>query len=402
MNRLRFFTAGESHGQALTAIVEGLPAGLSLSEADIAKELQRRQRGYGRGDRMKIETDHARLLSGVRYGKTLGSPVSMLLENRDWPNWTTKMAVEPMEAPIGKLQMPRPGHADFAGMVKYRQDDLRNILERSSARETAMRVAVGALARRLLDEFGIRICSHVVRLGGVDSAFSALRIFNQHDDAITPVLDEWWAGIERAEASPVACADGRAERQMIEAIGQAQKRGDTLGGAFEVVALNVPVGLGSHVHWDRRLDGLLAWAVMSIHAIKAVEIGLGYQVSALPGSQVHDELFYTPERGYHRKRNHAGGIEGGMSNGEPIIVRAAMKPLPTLSTPLQSVDTATRQPKAAFKERSDVCAVPACAVVAEAMLTIVLADALMEKLGGDSIDEMRKRFQELPNVPLGW
>ncbi|MBN1541860.1 chorismate synthase [candidate division KSB1 bacterium] len=402
MNRFRFLTAGESHGQALTAIIEGIPAGLELSESDIAAELRRRQRGYGRGGRMKIEKDRATILSGVRYGKTLASPIALLIENRDWLNWVNKMSVEPVAEAVEKLQMPRPGHADFAGMIKYRHDDLRNILERSSARETAVRVAVGAVARRFLSEFGIHIYGHVTRIGGIDSSRSALSLLSGPADQKFERLQNWRRLMDSVEACPVACADPVAAQQMVSAIDEAQIRGDSLGGAFEIVALNVPVGLGSHVHWDRRLDGLIGWAMLSINAMKGVEIGIGDQVSQLPGSRVHDEIFYNKTNGYHRLSNHAGGIEGGMSNGEPIIVRVIMKPLPTLASPLQSVDAVTLEPKSAFRERSDVCAVPAAVVVAEAMLAITLADSLMEKLGGDSIAEMQERFKELPHVPLGW
>ncbi|MDZ7370472.1 MAG: chorismate synthase [candidate division KSB1 bacterium] len=393
---MRFFTAGESHGPALTAILEGLPAGLPLQEEDIAVQLERRQRGYGRGGRMQIEQDRARILSGVRYGKTLGSPLALLIENRDWPNWTEKMSIEPVEQPHPALQMPRPGHADFAGMVKYRTNDLRNILERSSARETAMRVAVGAAARRLLEEFGIRIYSHVLRIGRVSAGRSAVE-FTRNTDA--QELEQFFAA---AEASPVSCADPEAAQAMQRLIDEAKERGVSLGGLFEVVAVGVPVGLGSHVHWDRKLDGRLAGAVMSINAIKSVEIGLGKEVAERFGDQVHDELFYEAGKGYYRLRNHAGGIEGGMSNGEPIVVRAAMKPLPTMVTPLRSVDVGTKSPAAAHYERADVCAVPAAAVVGEAMVALVLADALMEKIGGDSLEEMRKRFNELPTAPLEW
>jgi len=402
MNRIRFLTAGESHGRALTTIIEGIPAGLEISEEFIERELKRRQRGYGRGGRMKIESDRAQILSGVRYGKTLGSPISLLIENKDWPNWTVKMSITPVENPAEPLQMPRPGHADFAGMVKYQQDDLRNILERSSARETAMRVAVGAVAKKLLAEFGIKIFGHVLRIGPVCSSLSALNFLIGKKAKDPQTRSEWEAIMQQVEQSPVACADAAAVEKMISAIDQAKEKGDTLGGLIEVGATGVPVGLGSHVHWDRRLDGQIANAIMSINAIKAVDIGLGQGVAEIPGSQVHDQLYYEPEVGYYRSNNNAGGIEGGMSNGEPIVVRAAMKPLPTLASPLHSVDVATLESRQAFHERSDACAVPAAVVVAEAMLAIVLADALCTKLGGDSIAEMQKHFQGLPNVPLGW
>lgn len=396
MNKIRFLTAGESHGQALNTIIEGLPAGLELAEDDIALQLKRRQRGYGRGGRMQIEKDRAQILSGVRYGKTLGSPISLLIYNKDWPNWTQKMSVSPVDDPVDKLQMPRPGHADFAGMVKYQFDDLRNILERSSARETTMRVAAGAVARRLLEHFGVKIYGHVQRIGAASTALSAIS-FSRHtpDSEIQQFFD-------RAEASPVACADKAAAEEMVALIDEAKEKGDSLGGIFEVVAVGLPVGLGSHVHWDRKLDAHLAYAMMSINAMKSVEVGLGRTVGSLFGSQVHDEIFYDAPEGFHRSHNHAGGIEGGMSTGEPIVVRIAMKPLPTMPTPLRSVDVKSRQPKEAHYERADACAVPAAVVVAEAMMSLVLANALVDKIGGDSIDEMMRHYKGLPDAPLAW
>ena len=396
MNKIRFLTAGESHGQALNTIVEGLPAGLELSEEDIAEQLRRRQRGYGRGGRMQIEKDRAQILSGVRYGETLGSPISLLIFNKDWPNWTQKMSVEPVVDPVEKLQMPRPGHADFAGMVKYQIDDLRNILERSSARETTMRVAAGAVARRLLDCFGIKIYGHVQRIGSAATDLSALSFSqNTPDSEIQNFFDT-------VENSPVACADESAAQNMISLIDEAKDKGDSLGGVYEVVATGLPVGLGSHVHWDRKLDAHIAYAMMSINAIKSIEIGLGQQVGHIFGSHVHDEIFFDDKNGYARSHNHAGGIEGGMTNGEPIVVRVAMKPLPTMPTPLSSVDVNTKKPKEAHYERADVCAVPAAVVVAEAMLSLVLANALVDKIGGDSTDEMMHNFKGLPNAPLEW
>jgi chorismate synthase len=402
MNRIRFLTAGESHGRALTTIIEGVPANLGLCEEDIERDLKRRQRGYGRGGRMQIESDRAQILSGVRYGKTLGSPIALLIENKDWPNWIEKMSVKPVENPVAPLQMPRPGHADFAGMVKYQQTDLRNILERSSARETAMRVAAGAIAKKLLAEFGIKISGHVLRIGQIQSPLSALTFLIGKQGKTAQALSQWESLMERVEQSPVACADASTTEEMIVGIDKAKEKGDTLGGLFEIVATGIPVGLGSHVHWERRLDGQIAQAMMSINAMKAVEIGLGRQVTEIPGSQVHDQIFYEEGVGYYRGDNNAGGIEGGMSNGEPVIVRVAMKPLPTLSSPLHSVDVSTHEPKQAFHERSDVCAVPAAVVVGEAMLALILANALCEKLGGDSIAEMQKHFKGLPIVPLGW
>ncbi len=395
LNRIRFLTAGESHGVALNTIIEGVPAGLRLSETDIARELGRRQRGYGRGERMKIETDRARILSGVRYGKTIGSPISLLLENKDWINWQEKMSIIEIDQPADLLQMPRPGHADFAGMVKYRHNDLRNILERSSARETAMRVAAGAVAKQFLKAFGIEIFGHVLQIENISTCQSALSLLQQYHS-----LEKWRYYMDRVETSSVACADASAEEKMIARIERAKKTGDTLGGIFEVGAIGLPVGLGSHVHYDRKLDGLIAFAMMSINAIKSVEIGLGKDAASLPGSEVHDEILLDDDNTYYRPSNNAGGVEGGMSNGEPIVVRLAMKPIPTMSRPLRSVDAGTLHPEKAFRERADVCAVPAAVVVAEAMLALVLADSLMQKLGGDSVTEMKERFDELPHIPL--
>lgn len=400
LNRLRFFTAGESHGQALTAILEGIPAGLAISEEEIAGELARRQRGYGRGGRMQIEQDRAQILSGVRYGKTMGSPVSFVLYNKDWPNWTTKMSVTPIESPVPPLQMPRPGHADFAGMVKYQQDDLRNILERSSARETTMRVALGAVAKKLLAEFGVQIYGHVIRIGNVKAHTAGLQwTSGQWKSTDRSILEKFFS---RVEQSPVACGDPESEQAMMALIDQAKAAGDSLGGHFEVLAFGAPIGLGSVMHWDRKLDTKIAAAMMSINAMKAVEIGVGSEAGVRSGRETHDEIFYDSEIGYYRQTNHAGGVEGGMSNGEPIVVRVAMKPLPTLSSPLRSVDVRTLQSKEAFSERADVCAVPAAVVVGEAMLALVLADALCEKLGGDSIAEMKRNYQKLPHAPLAW
>ncbi|HPG37855.1 MAG TPA: chorismate synthase [bacterium] len=401
MSRIRFLTAGESHGRALTTIIEGLPAGLEISETAIEHELQRRQRGYGRGDRMKIEHDRARILSGVRYGVSLGSPVSLLLENKDWINWTEKMSVTPVEHPTPPLQMPRPGHADFAGMVKYRQDDLRNLLERSSARETTMRVAVGAICKKLLEKFHIHIYGHITRIGSVTSPFSVLNIPSRHFKN-PDYIKEFATIFKQVEESPMACADSAATTAMVALVDDAKQQGTSLGGQFELIATGLPVGLGSHVHWDRKLDAQIAAALMSINAIKAVEIGLGVQVAHLPGNKVHDQLYYTEAGGYYRGSNNAGGIEGGMSNGEPIVVKATMKPLPTMIQPLDSVNVATHTASTAHYERADVCAAPAAVVVGEAMLAIVLADALYEKLGGDSIPEMLHNFRGLSNVPLGW
>lgn len=376
----RFLTAGESHGEALTAVVEGAPAGLPLTAADIDADLARRQRGYGRGGRMKIEQDRVRILSGVRWGLTLGSPITLQIGNRDWENWKATMAVAPLEPGTAPKQVtrPRPGHADLAGAMKYGHHDIRNVLERSSARETTARVAVAGVARRLLGEFGITILSHVTELGGV---------------RIAAGLDLPWEEVRRrAETSEVRCADPEAEARMIAAIDAAQGRGDTLGGVFEVVALGCPVGLGSYVHWDRRLDGRLAQALCAIQAIKGCEIGLGFETARRPGSAVHDEIVFDAESGFRRTSNNAGGLEGGVTNGQPVVVRAAMKPLSTLRTPLRSVDVATKEAVEAVVERSDVCAVPAAGVVGEAMVAIVLADAFLEKFGGDSLEEIRRNY----------
>lgn len=375
---LRYLTAGESHGPALVAVIEGLPAGLALSAAYINTQLARRQGGYGRGARMKIEADMARFLSGVRGGITLGSPVAILIENKDWANWSQVMAPE-QDARVDQrvVTRPRPGHADLAGVLKYGHGDIRNVLERSSARETAARVAVGTVARKLLAELGMEIIGHVLQIGGVAAAV----------DGLGPAELK-----ERVAASGLLCADHRAEREMIAAIDQARHDGDSLGGIFEIRAGGVPPGLGSHVHWDRKLDARLAAALMSIQAVKGVEVGLGFAASARAGSQVQDEIFYEKGRGFYRRTNQAGGIEGGMSNGEEITLRSAMKPIPTLNRPLQSVDLISKKPLAAAVERSDVCAVPAACVVGEAVTAWELACACMEKFGGDSMEELQRHM----------
>jgi chorismate synthase len=345
-------------------------------------QLKRRQGGYGRGARQKIEADTVELLSGIRYGKTLGTPITMLTRNRDWANWTKKMSVEPLpegeQPPVGPIQVPRPGHADYAGMMKYGHDDLRNVLERASARSTVSMVAVGSLARLLLAEFGIIVSSHVASIGGISASIEN--------------VDLREVG-RLSEDSPVRVVDKKAEGRMIEAIDAAKYRGDTLGGVFEVIALGVPVGLGTYAHWDQRLDARLAQALMSIQAIKGVEIGLGFGTANIPGSMVHDPFYYDRDQTrFIRSSNNAGGIEGGISNGEPIIARAAMKPIATLMKQLPSVNLKTKQEVPAFAERSDVCAVPAAAVVGEAMVGIVLTQAFIEKFGGDSIDQMRAAY----------
>jgi len=370
---LRFLTAGESHGPALTAILEGMPAGVPVTEEAVNAQLARRQVGFGRGQRMRIERDTARITAGVRFGTTLGSPIALTIENRDWANWTERMAqFDEPAAPPPPITMPRPGHADLAGMVKYGTADLRNILERASARETAARVAVGALARCLLSALGIRVFSHVLVIGGVDA----------HPDTRD------YAALEAAaDASDVRCADPDAAERMRAAISRAGAAGDTLGGVVQVVATGLPVGLGSHVQWDRKLDGQLAGALMSIPAIKGVEIGLGFGVAHRPGSAVHDAIYPGPG-GIVRQTNNAGGLEGGITNGEPLVVQVAMKPIPTLITPLPSVDLATGKAVSAHSERSDVCAVPAAGVVAEAMVAFVLSASILECFSGDSLDEL--------------
>ncbi|MBI1734402.1 MAG: chorismate synthase [Candidatus Rokubacteria bacterium] len=376
----RFLTAGESHGEALTAVIDGVPAGLPLTEADLDADLARRQRGYGRGGRMKIERDRAHISSGVRWGQTLGSPITLTITNRDWENWKDTMAVGAPHPGVAAKQVtrPRPGHADLAGAMKYGHRDIRNVLERSSARETTARVAVAGIAKRLLAEFGITILSHVTEIGGARRS---------------PDLDLAWDEIQRrAEASEVRCADPDAEKAMIEAIDRAKDKGDTLGGVFEVVALGCPVGLGSYVQWDRRLDGRIAQALCSIQAIKGAELGLGFETARRPGSAVHDEILFDAATGFRRTTNNAGGLEGGVTNGQPLVARAAMKPLSTLRTPLRSVDVATKEAVEAVVERSDVCAVPAAGIVGEAMLAIVLADAFLQKFGGDGIDEIRRNY----------
>ncbi len=382
LRHVRFTTAGESHGKGMLVILEGVPAGVPLRPEDVAAELARRQGGHGRGGRMKIEKDAGEILSGVRLGQTLGSPISVWIRNRDFENWQLPMSVEPRpeadDEALRRVHLPRPGHADLVGLLKYDRSDARDILERSSARETAARVAAGAIARRLLAEFGITVGSHVVEIGGVRAA------------PVDPLPED----VNRAAVgSPVRCLDPDASDAMVEAIDAAGAAGDSLGGVFELVARGLPVGLGSHVSWDRRLDGRVAGALMSIQAMKGVEIGMGFAATRVRGSEVHDEIERDPARrstgGYRRRRNNAGGTEGGMSTGEPLVARVAMKPLSSLRRPLDSVDLKTGRPAKAVRERSDVCAVPAAGVVGEAMLLLVVADALREKFGGDSLAEMR-------------
>jgi len=385
MSHLRFLTSGESHGKALIGIIEGIPSGLPLSTKDIDRDLKRRQSGYGRGARMKIESDHAEILSGVRWGKTIGSPITLFIENRDWKNWLEGMSPDlNAEGSIPAVTRPRPGHADLAGAIKYDQHDVRNILERSSARETAARVALGAIAKRFLSEFGITVGSYVIQIGKIKVRSSKFKV--QTAEQLLPLF-------KKAEKSSVRCPDEEASEKMIRLIDKATNEGNSLGGVFEVFATNVPVGLGSHIQWDKRLDGRFAQALMSIQAIKGVEVGLGFEMAGHFGSEVMDEILYSQKSGgFYRKTNNAGGIEGGMTNGMPIIVRAAMKPIPTQKRPLRSIDIITKEPIEAAYERSDICAVPAAGVIAEAMVALVTADAFLEKFGGDSITETKRNY----------
>jgi chorismate synthase len=375
---LRFLAAGESHGKGLATIVEGMVAGLPLKEEDIARDLARRQGGYGRSPRMGLEQDRAEILSGVRHGLTIGSPIGLLIPNRTWESWSRVMSVSPVPEDIEPVTRLRPGHADLAGVIKYRLDDVRPVLERASARETAARVAAGAVARSLLGEFGIEIRSHTVTIGG--------------HRAEAGVVIDW----DKVEASPLRCGDSQAEAAMIAAIDEAKASGDTLGGIFEIIASGVPIGLGSHVHWERRLDGRIAQALMSINAVKGVEIGAGFALASLKGSQAHDIIQPAADgraSPWHRATNRAGGVEGGMSNGEPIVVRAVVKPIPTLAQPLPSVDLHTGEATQAHYERSDICVAPAAGVIGEAMLAVILADALLEKFGGDHLAETLHNYQ---------
>ncbi|HEV8140199.1 MAG TPA: chorismate synthase [Pyrinomonadaceae bacterium] len=378
----RFNTAGESHGRALVAIVEGLPAGLPIDIEKINHELWRRQQGYGRGARMKIEQDRVEILSGLRHGQSLGSPVALMIENKDWENWQEVMASEARDLPTEKsrrVKRPRPGHADLAGGLKYDARDLRNVLERASARETAARVACGALAKQLLAAFAVEIRSHVIQLGGVP------------DEPLHLTFDQIAAIPEDA---PLNCADQDAQQKMIELIDQKKSEGDTLGGIFEVVARGVIPGLGSHTSWDQKLDGRLAQAIMSIHAVKAVAIGAGFEASSLPGSEVHDEISYDRDKSqFTRATNRAGGLEGGVTNGEELRVRGHLKPISTLRRALRSVDIDTKQEEKAAFERSDITVVPAAGVIGEAMVALTLAAAMREKFGGDSLSEMKRNFE---------
>jgi chorismate synthase len=384
---LKLTTAGESHGPGLTCVVEGLPAGLELERDAIDRDMARRQLGHGRGGRMKIERDRAEVTGGVRHGRTLGSPVALQVANRDYANWEERMNPWPVEAAVPEVHLPRPGHADLVGLWKYGFGDVRNVLERASARETAARVAGGALAKAFLAALGVQVRSHVIQVGTVRA----------------PERDEPLAlgDFESVDDDPVRCLDAGASRAMVEHIDAQRRANESLGGVFEVIAFGLVPGVGSHVSWEQRLDGRLTGALCSIQAVKGAEVGDAFEVAGVPGSQAHDEIFYSQERGWYRETNRSGGLEGGMTTGDPLLVRAAMKPLPTLTKPLRSVDTATHQPAEALRERTDSCTVPAAGVVGEAMVAFVLAGAYREKFGGDHMDDVRaavERYRER----IGW
>ncbi|HET8821748.1 MAG TPA: chorismate synthase [Thermoleophilaceae bacterium] len=382
----RFVTAGESHGPGLTAIVEGLPAGLELRPEDIDADLARRQLGHGRGGRMKIEKDRAQVTAGVRHGRTLGSPVAMWIENRDYQNWEERMNPWPVDAEVEEVHLPRPGHADLAGIQKYGHTDVRNVLERASARETAARVAAGALAKTFLRALGVHVLSHVTRIGTVAAP---------PRDSLAP------GDFEGVDESPVRSLDSDVSNAMVAEIDAARKANESLGGEFEVIAFGVVPGIGSHISWEERLDGRLAQAVVSIQALKGVAVGDGFALAERVGSAAHDEIFWSEERGYNRETNRAGGIEGGMTTGDPVVVVGAMKPLPTLTKPLRSVDTETKEPAQALRERTDSCTVPAAGVVGEAMVALVLAAAYREKFGGDHMEDVRGALRAYEER-IGW
>jgi chorismate synthase len=371
---LRLITAGESHGPGLTCLIEGMPAGLELDPETLNRDMARRQLGHGRGGRMKIERDRAEVSAGVRHGRTLGSPIALQIANRDYANWEERMNPWPVEGDVAEVHLPRPGHADLVGTQKYNLDDVRNVLERASARETAARVAGGAVARTFLRALGVEVRSHVVQIGTVAVA----------ERSAPPTIEDF----DGVDDDPVRCLDAQASRAMVSHINAQRKANESLGGVFEVVAYGLVPGIGSHVSWEERLDGRLAGALCSIQAIKGVGLGEGFELAAKPGSHAHDEIFYSDERGFYRETNHAGGLEGGMTTGDPLVARAAMKPLPTLTKPLRSVDIATKEPAAALRERTDSCTVPAAGVVGEAMVAFVLADAYRAKFGGDHIDDV--------------
>lgn len=373
---LNLITAGESHGPGLTTIVEGLPAGLALEQESIDRDMARRQLGHGRGGRMKIEKDHANVTAGVRHGKTLGGPIALQVPNRDYQNWEERMNPWPVEAEIPEVHLPRPGHADLTGVQKYRFSDVRNVLERASARETAARVAGGALCKAFLSAVGVEVRSHVIQIGDV--------YVSEREAALT--VDDF----ANVDEDKVRCLDPVASRAMVDHINVQRKANESIGGVFEVVAFGLVPGLGSHVSWEERLDGRISGALGSIQAVKGVAFGDGFDLAGKPGSQAHDEIFYSDERGYYRETNHAGGLEGGMTTGGPLVVRAALKPIPTLTKPLRSVDISTHEPAQALRERTDSCVVPAGGVVGEAMLAYVLADAYRRKFGGDHIEDVRE------------
>ncbi|WP_240371171.1 chorismate synthase [Anoxybacteroides rupiense] len=380
---MRYITAGESHGPQLTAVLEGVPAGLPLLKEHIDEELARRQKGYGRGRRMQIEKDEVKILSGVRHGKTIGSPITLVVENRDWKHWTNIMSIEPLETEEVKRKVtrPRPGHADLNGAIKYGHRDMRNVLERSSARETTARVAAGAVAKRILAELGIQVAGHVLEIGGVRAQSPAYESLEQLQSV--------------TEQSPVRCFDEEAAVKMMEAIDQAKANGDSVGGIVEVIVEGVPAGVGSYVHYDRKLDAKIAAAMVSINAFKGVEIGIGFEAAQLPGSAVHDEITWDREVGFRRRTNRAGGFEGGMTTGMPIVVRGVMKPIPTLYKPLESVDIETKEPFAASIERSDSCAVPAASVVAEAVVAWEIAAAIVDQFGQDRMDLIKANMEQM-------
>jgi chorismate synthase len=384
---LRLITAGESHGPGLTCIVEGLPAGLRLRPEDLNEDMARRQLGHGRGGRMKIERDSAEVTAGIRHGRTLGGPVALQVANRDYANWEERMNPWPVDAEVAEVHLPRPGHADLVGTQKYKQTDVRNILERASARETAARVAGGALCKAFLRALGVEIYSHVVQIASVHAP-AGERVLAPEDFAAV-------------DSSPVRCLDADATKAMVREIDKLRKENESLGGVFEVQSFGLVPGLGSHISWEERLDGRLAMAICSIQAIKGMAIGDGFAVAGVPGSRAHDEIFYSEERGYYRETNRSGGLEGGMTTGEPLIVRGAMKPLPTLTKPLRSVDTTTHEPAQALRERTDSCTVPAAGVVGEAMVALVLADAYRAKFGGDHIDDVLEAVRAYEER-IGW
>jgi chorismate synthase len=384
---LRLTTAGESHGPGLTCILEGLPAGLELRPEDLNVDLARRQLGHGRGGRMKIEKDAVEVTGGIRHGRTLGGPVALVVRNRDYANWEERMNPWPVDAEVPEVHLPRPGHADLVGTQKYKLGDVRDVLERASARETAARVAGGALCKAFLHELGVDVRSHVVRVASVAAPAST-----------RPLTVEDFNGVDE---SPVRCLDADSTRAMVAEIDRLRKANESLGGVFEVLAFGLVPGLGSHVSWEQRLDGRLAMAALSIQAVKGVSIGDGFGLAAVPGSQAHDEIFWSAEHGYYRETNRAGGLEGGMTTGQPLIVRVAMKPLPTLTKPLRSVDIATHEPGEALRERTDSCTVPAAGVVGEAMVAFVLADAYRQKFGGDHIDDVRDALRAY-GERIGW